>query len=173
MKLLKIILMVFALSATFPLSAFADTGDYQVAMHLGSKHFEPGYNGENPGLGLRIKDGEETYYQLGGYHNSVKRTTIYAIYGYEPFKIGNISFGGFLGVTSGYATTTYQHRGRECGRGTCQTYIKETQVPNSKLTPAAGFTATAHFEKVNVMLVGLPTIGKHAGSLSLTLLFPF
>lgn len=173
MKLLKIILSVLLLSFMFSFSALAETGDYQLAVHTGSVHFEPGYNGKNPGLGLRIKDGEETYYQFGGYYNSVKRTTLYAIYGYEPFTVGNVSFGGFAGLASGYGTTGHDRKVQKCIGSVCNIVVQEFQTPNNRVTPAAGLTATAHFEKVNVMLVAIPTVGKHAGSLSLTLLYPF
>ncbi len=176
MKFLKVIFSVLVLAVTFSFSAFAETGDYQLAVHTGSKHFQEGFNGSNPGLGLRIKDGEETYYQFGAYHNSVKRTTLYAIYGYQPYKIGNFTFGGFVGLASGYGVTGHTRNVKKCTGKVCETLVEESQTPNSSLTPAAGLTVTAHFKNMNIVLVGIPSVrykGDHPGSLSLTLMFPF
>lgn len=174
----KISLAVMFLMA-FAFNSSAQAGDYQLAVHAGSAHFESGYNGKNPGLGLRIKDGEETYYQFGAYHNSVKRTTLYAIYGYEPLKVGNVTFGGFVGLTSGYGVTVTETAVMKCDSGghICSVAITEHLESNKKITPAAGLTAAIAFEKFNVMIIAVPTVKyqkvKHAGSISLSFMFQF
>ena len=160
-------------------SSSAQAGDYQLAIHTGSAHFESGYNGKNPGLGVRVKDGEETYYQVGGYYNSVKRTTLYAIYGYEPLKVGNVTFGGFVGLTSGYGVTVTETAIMNCSPtgDLCSVAITEHLESNKKITPAAGLTAAIAFEKFNVMIIAVPTVKyqkvKHAGSISLSFMVPF
>jgi hypothetical protein len=173
MKFLKTIFYMLMLTVTFSFSAFAETGDYQLVLHTGSKHFQKGFNGKNPGLGLRIKDGGETYYQAGVYYNSVKRTTFYTIYGYEPFSVSNVTFGGFVGLASGYGVTSSEGKSYKCAGSTCTSSMMEVLTKNNNITPVAGLTATVHFEKLKLIFVGMPTVGKSAGSLSLSALFPF
>jgi hypothetical protein len=98
---------------------------------------------------------------------------LYAIYGYEPLTVGNFSFGGFVGLASGYGVTSSDGKSYKCAGSTCTSSAMEVLTENNNITPVAGLTATVHFEKLKLIFVGMPTVGKSAGSLSVSASFPF
>lgn len=62
-----------------------------------------GLNETNPGLGFTLTDGVLSR-SVGAYKNSFNRTSVYAVAGYMPIKIGNhFRFGIVGGLVTGYS----------------------------------------------------------------------
>lgn len=79
----------------------AKAAEVDVSVAGFSQHTKPGFNGVNPGLGVRVANGALAW-ELGEYKNSYRRTSAYAIAEYTPVHIGDASAGVFAGVASGY-----------------------------------------------------------------------
>jgi hypothetical protein len=93
----KAIAMIALLGAS---QIHADDG--VLVLHLASLHGEPGYNGSNPGLGLRIP--RKSYYLgVGVYRNSLERATVYAGIGKHLVTLGPVELRLAGGLVTGYA----------------------------------------------------------------------
>lgn len=73
-----------------------------IVIHVGSAHAEAGYNGSNPGLGVRSHK-PDYYFGAGAYHNSLNRTSVYAGVGKRVFNMGVIDLRLSAGMITGYA----------------------------------------------------------------------
>ena len=89
---------------------------------------------ENPGVGLHFTDGDH-HKMIGVYRNSIRRTSVYALYAWTPIDLGRVhvgAIGGVGGVVTGY------------------------KIPYA---PAAGlFTMINITDKINLNVTVVPTI---------------
>lgn len=70
-----------------------------IGLHLVSWHDEPGYNNHNPGVYVKSECG----LTAGVYKNSVRKTTAYIGYTYDPPKL---PFWASVAVATGYHSET-------------------------------------------------------------------
>jgi hypothetical protein len=85
----------------------AEEGDVHVVLHGLSLHSQSRENGRdwnqvNTGLALRYELNSSLSVQLGGYRNSLDRTSAYALADWTPLQVGQLQMGGFVGVTTRY-----------------------------------------------------------------------
>lgn len=98
------ILLSFGLIAALLSAPVAadDTQPRLLTIHLASDHFgAEGYNGRNPGLGLRLGKGD-WYGAVGFYKNSLNRDSVYAGGGKTLARRGPVSFNLNAGIVTGY-----------------------------------------------------------------------
>lgn len=105
MNTLKTLIALTVLTAA---PAYAEPGDTHLVLHGVSYHTikrprGPEWNQVNPGIGLRYEWTDTVSLQVGTYKNSFYRQSVYAGADWTPLRLGDIHFGGFLGVASGYA----------------------------------------------------------------------
>lgn len=62
---------------------------------------EKNFNENNPGIGYESDDGIHRV-MLGGYKNSERRNSLYALAGYTPFRLGDLQAGIVGGGVTGY-----------------------------------------------------------------------
>lgn len=62
---------------------------------------EPNLNESNPGLGYEHGVGSLKY-MVGGYKNSDRKNSLYAMLGYQPIQVGDFKAGVFGGGATGY-----------------------------------------------------------------------
>ena len=102
---LRRLLAIAAFSAIAATSATA--ADYSVVVHGASHHFteraQGNWNQSNLGLGLRSEFDKDLAAQVGFYHNSENKGSLYALADYTPLHLGPVSVGAFAGVATGYA----------------------------------------------------------------------
>lgn len=98
---------LFALLMVISTTAFAE--DFiDVTFH--SYHYdrslvaEQGLNEHNIGIGFE-RDMGDTRLMVGEYHNSYYKNSVYAIAGYTPIHVGNVSVGVAAGAITGYNST--------------------------------------------------------------------
>ena len=96
---------VLALLLTLSLSAQAD--ELYVDINLHAHHWnrtdvaEQNLNEVNPGIGLHFIDGD--YHKLiGGYKNSNRKLSKYALLAWTPIKLGDVRIGAVSGLVTGY-----------------------------------------------------------------------
>lgn len=96
-------LIVFAaamlISMLLPRCSVADTW-----INLGgvSAHPDPGFSGQNPGLGIEQSINSRSFAAGGIYRNSVRRQSRYAVYGRRLISDGVVSAGYLVGAVDGY-----------------------------------------------------------------------
>lgn len=79
---------------------------HEVIVHVASYHSDRNqdYNGNNPGLGLRIKSpGRRLFFAAGGYRNSLREDSIYAGVGMGMLDTGPLTFRFMVGGVTGYS----------------------------------------------------------------------
>lgn len=99
---------IAAIAMLLALTAQAEPSDNHLVLHGVSYHTiprtrGPEWNQTNPGIGLRHEFTQTLSGQIGVYKNSFYRQSIYAGVDWTPLRLGDIHFGGFGGVASGYA----------------------------------------------------------------------
>lgn len=76
-------------------------------LHLGAVSYHvnraANYNEINPGLGIEHQFNARHSLSAGAYYNSERRTTVYALYGYTPLRIGPVKIGVLAGLANGYS----------------------------------------------------------------------
>lgn len=87
-----------------------------------------GFSENNPGLGYERGVGSLKY-MAGGYENSMRKHSLYALLGYQPIQIGNFK----AGVVGG-GVTGYQHGVDPVG-GALLSYDGKDYGANLVLTP--------------------------------------
>jgi hypothetical protein len=99
----KIVGTLVLLGGLTPHASAAEPWTRWAVVSLGSLHADraAGYNGINPGLGIEI-DRADWKLGAGVYHNSLRRTSIYASAGYTPLHVGPVHLGAFAGLATGY-----------------------------------------------------------------------
>lgn len=75
--------------------AYADT---RIGAHLGSYHFQPGFNNSNPGVYVYHNG-----WTGGTYYNSERKQSVYAGYTFEYPLVGPFTAGLTVGAITGYA----------------------------------------------------------------------
>jgi hypothetical protein len=66
-----------------------------------SVHSKGGFNGFNPGFGIRAADGDLAV-QAGEYRNSYHKATAYIVGEWTPVHFGKVALGGFAGIAPAY-----------------------------------------------------------------------
>jgi hypothetical protein len=88
-------------------SVKAEEGDVHIVLHGLSLHSQARENGRdwnqvNAGLALRYELDTSWSMQLGGYRNSMNRTSAYALADWTPLQVDQLQIGGLVGVMTGY-----------------------------------------------------------------------
>jgi hypothetical protein len=89
----------FLAIASVSLPASAGT----VGLHIASYHDAPGFNNTNPGLYVKLDNGVV----IGGYHNSLRRQSLYAGKHYSLYESGAMELGLTVGLVGGYHGNKY------------------------------------------------------------------
>jgi hypothetical protein len=141
------IVAILAMTAVLATDAKADT-QYSTIIHLASKHGSTAdnykFNEVNPGFAIRAEFDRDMSIQGGVYKNSYKKTTAYAALQYTPVKLGNVRFGGFAGMGTGYTAHSVANVG--------------------PLSALAGAMAVANFGKMSLTFRGAPKLGSGTAS---------
>ncbi len=126
MKFISIILLVISLPG-FAADTYFDAN--LASYHWGREDVaQNNLNETNPGIGIERDTGE--WRQMAGvYQNSIRRTSSYALLGYMPFRVDNLSLGGVGGVVTGYFV---------------------------EVVPAVGLIATLQFNDIGVNIIAVP-----------------
>ena len=81
----------------------AASAEYAMVVHGLSKHTGTvAYNEHNLGVAIRKQTSEDLSIQIGTYKNSYNKQSVYGIANWQLVRVGNLSFGAFGGVASGY-----------------------------------------------------------------------
>lgn len=97
-----------ALTALLACVSGASAGqEGQIYLNFGGVSYHPGdkagmLNGINPGLGLEYHRAGGDFIAAGLYHNSIGRSSRYAVYAKQVMAKGGVSLGVFGGVVDGY-----------------------------------------------------------------------
>ena len=70
-------------------------------LHVAAIHAEAGFNSFTPGLGVLCRK-KDYLAGAGVYHNSIRKTSAYAIIGWQPWEVAGVKFGVVVGVATGY-----------------------------------------------------------------------
>ena len=125
-------LIRFGLILAALLLHFSVKAEDRFVVHFVSYHFDSAkdWNEVNPGFGFQRRKGD-SFWQVGVFHNSIRRETVYAVYGKEPYRIGSVHFGGVIGLGTGY---------------------------NSKVVPIPALTARIDLGQLNLHMIATPTV---------------
>lgn len=87
-------------------AALADAGEGEIWVNVGgfSSHFNSSknYNENNAGIGVEYRISPQTAVMAGSYYNSVRNTTTYAAFNWQPYALGAWKVGVAAGVMDGY-----------------------------------------------------------------------
>lgn len=82
----------------------AHAEDLYLVATVASYHFDrnAGYNEKNNGLGIEVHHNPDFRSGFGFYKNSYYRDTVYLFATFVPAQIGDVRFGGSVGIVTGY-----------------------------------------------------------------------
>lgn len=102
-KHIRVIGLLFCALALSACARAADPVTVDAVVSGFSVHSKPGFNGVNPGVGVRVAHGDYAV-QAGEYLNSYRATTAYVIGEWAPLHVGtHAAIGAFAGVATGYS----------------------------------------------------------------------
>lgn len=94
--------MWIAVLALLPACALAQNWWGSVNLTSLHGHTKKPMNQRNFGLGIEYHRSDELIFLAGAYHNSHRRTSVYALAGWTPLRWGHARFGFTGGLVNGY-----------------------------------------------------------------------
>lgn len=70
-------------------------------LHLASAHFEPGYRSDTHGAGV-VCEADDYLAAAGSFRNSEGGSSVYAVGGWQPLRLGLARIGAVGGLINGY-----------------------------------------------------------------------
>ena len=135
----RLAFLVPMLACSGAISQEAAGGPFE--LHFGgvSHHWrhDDEHNDLNLGLGLEYRFSADLGVIAGYYQNSNHKPSEYALLRYQPLHLGPVQLGGLAGVVNGYD--------RDDG---------------ARANGAAMLAASVDLERLNVSLVGMPSVGR-------------